>query len=131
MDKSLIKKDGNGFIKWITGSVLKTRDEVLHSALGKKAFKDGKALKYSEMVKLADKPTLKKLRILSIAQIIGYAYSGLVLGVGIPKLNIFLTNRREAKKAAGTQPTQTSTSQNPEQTNTKFMQTQMKTFFAK
>ena len=131
MDKSLIKKDGNGFIKWITGSVLKTRDEVLHSALGKKAFKDGKALKYSEMVKLADKPTLKKLRILSIAQIIGYAYSGLVLGVGIPKLNIFLTNRREAKKAAGTQPTQTSTSQNPEQTNAKFMQTQMKTFFAK
>ena len=100
LDKSLIKKDGNGIMKWITNSVLKSRDEILHSSLGEKAFKDGKALKYSEMVKLADKATKKKLRILSLAQVIGYAYSGLVLGRGIPKLNIYLTNRREAKKAA-------------------------------
>ena len=103
LDKSLIKKDGNGVMKWITNSVLKSRDEILHSSLGQKAFKDGKALNYSEMVKLADKATKKKLRILSLAQVIGYAYSGLVLGRGIPKLNIYLTNRREAKKAAANQ----------------------------
>ena len=40
------------------------------------------------------------MRKISIAQLINYAYTGLVLGVGIPKLNIYLTGRREAKKAA-------------------------------
>ncbi len=52
------------------------------------------------MLKLADNATKKKLRILTIAQLSGYAYSGIVLGRLIPKLNIYLTNRREAKEAA-------------------------------
>ncbi len=117
LDKSLIKKDGDGVMKWITNSVLKSRDEILHSSLGKKAFKDGKALNYSEMVKLADKATKKKLRILSLAQVIGYAYSGIVLGRGIPKLNIYLTNRREAKKAAANQkPVQNTNAESNEKT---------------
>lgn len=30
----------------------------------------------------------------------GYLYSGLVLGVGIPKLNIYMTNKSEAKRQA-------------------------------
>ncbi len=99
LDPTLIKRDGKGVINWIGKSVLKTRDEVLHSNLGEKVFgKDGKALKYSEMVKLANKATKKKLRILTIAQLAGYAYSGIVLGRGIPKLNIYLTNKRLAKQ---------------------------------
>ncbi len=99
LDSSLIKREGEGVLKWITNSVLKTRDEVLHEGLGAKAFKDGKALSYSEMVKLADQATKKKLGVLKKSQLAGYLYSGLVLGIGIPRLNIFLTNRREAKKA--------------------------------
>ncbi len=99
LDPSLIKRDGKGLMNWLGKSVLKTRDEVLHSSLGEKVFgADGKALKYSDMVKLADKATKKKLRILTIAQVAGYAYSGLVLGRGIPKLNIYLTNKRLAKQ---------------------------------
>ena len=100
LDKSLIKRDGKGVINWIKNSVLKSRDEVLHNALGKKVFKDGKALSYNEMLKLADKATKKKLNILTIAQLTGYAYSPIVLGRLIPKLNIYLTNKREAKEAA-------------------------------
>ncbi len=100
LDPSLIKREGKGVINWLGKSTLKTRDEVLHSALGDKVFNDGKALKYNDMVKLADKATKKKLGILTISQLVGYAYSGIVLGRGIPKLNIYLTNRREAKKAA-------------------------------
>lgn len=123
-DKSLIKKDGEGALKWITNSVLKTRDEVLHASLGKKAFKDGKALNYSEMLKLADKATKKKLRALNIAQIVGYAYSGIVLGCGIPRLNIYLTNRREAKKNAQPQAPETT----PASTNVAFMKAQQKHF---
>ena len=102
-DKSLIKQEKQGgILNWITSSSLKTRDEVLHGALGEKAFKNGKALSFKEMVKaLGDNKAAKKqLRILTIAQLAGYAYSGLVLGLGIPKLNIFLTKRRMAKQEA-------------------------------
>ena len=37
---------------------------------------------------------------MTIAQLAGYLYSGLVLGFGIPKLNIYLTKRRMAKQEA-------------------------------
>ena len=105
MDKDLIKRDGTTVLDWIRGSVLKSRDEILHEAFERvgdkaKAFKDGKALSYKELAKLADPVAKVKLRKISIAQLINYAYTGLVLGVGIPKLNIYLTGRREAKKAA-------------------------------
>ena len=103
LDKSLIKQEKTGgIINWIRSSSLKTRDEVLHAALGEKAFKNGKALSFSEMVKALPKGSeaAKKLKVLTIAQLAGYIYSGVVLGVGIPKLNIFLTNRRLAKEKA-------------------------------
>ena len=103
IDKSLIKKEkGNGIINWITSSSLKTRDEVLHETLGKNAFKNGKALSFNDMMKaISDNKAAKgKLRALTIAQLAGYAYSGLVLGLGIPKLNIYLTKRRMAKQEA-------------------------------
>ena len=100
--KSLIKKDGEGTMNWIKNSVLKSRDEVLHAALGDKVFKNGKPLSYKEMVKAlpANSPALKQLKILNIAQLAGYAYSALALGFGIPRLNIFITNKLEANKKA-------------------------------
>ena len=98
MDSTLIKTDGKGFVNWIKNSVLKSRDEVLFEALGDKVFdKAGKALDYKNLEKLADKATKKKLNILTISQLLGYLYSGVVLGVGIPKLNIYLTNKRMKK----------------------------------
>jgi hypothetical protein len=102
-DKSLIKQENKGGImNWIRSSSLKSRDEILHAALGENAFKDGKALKFGEMIKaLGDnKAAKKKLGILTLAQLAGYIYSGVVLGVGIPKLNIYLTKRRMAKQEA-------------------------------
>lgn len=102
MDKSLIKKNGEGAMNWIKNSVLKSRDEVLHAALGDKVFKNGKALSFNEMVKSLPKNSAarKQLKILSIAQLAGYAYSALALGAGIPRLNIFITNKIEAAKKA-------------------------------
>ena len=102
-DKSLIKQEQKGgVLNWIRTSSLKTRDEVLHQALGEKAFKDGKALKFGEMIKAIgdNKAAKKQLGILTLAQLAGYIYSGVVLGVGIPKLNIYLTKRRMAKQEA-------------------------------
>ncbi len=102
IDKSLIKQEkAGGIINWIKSSSLKTRDEILHAQLGEKAFKDGKALSFNEMLKAAKgTKAVKQVKILSLAQIAGYVYSGLVLGIGIPKLNIYMTNRRMVKEAA-------------------------------
>jgi len=105
-DKSLLKnpKETSFFKK-----TLKSRDEVLIEAMKKlnlsSVTEDGKALKFSEMLKKlpagdAGKAFRKQLRILNLAQVAGYLYSGIVLGVGIPKLNIYMTNRSEAKRQA-------------------------------
>lgn len=111
LDKSgslinMAKNDGHGFMKWLTNSSLKTRDEVLYSALEKHGIstvKDGKALKFSELMKLLpkeDKLTRVKLRHLNIAQLVEYAYSAIVLGFGIPKVNDYMTRKNEAKRLA-------------------------------
>ncbi|MBO6086989.1 hypothetical protein J6P92_01405, partial [bacterium] len=105
-DKSLInvsKEDSKNFFKWIANSSLKSRDEVLYDALkkqGKEIYKNGKELPFKELLKMADKTTKGKLRALNISQIVGYLYSGLVLGFGVPKLNIYMTNKSEAKRKA-------------------------------
>ena len=118
MDKSLIKKDGSGAMNWIKNSVLKSRDEVLHAALGDKVFKDGKALSFNEMVNSLPKNSIarKQLKILSIAQLAGYAYSALALGAGIPNLNIFITNKvmsAQKNKTQNISTTENNATQNP------------------
>ena len=42
----------------------------------------------------------KRLGTLNKAQLAGYAFSGLVLGLGIPNLNIFITNTLDKKRKA-------------------------------
>lgn len=126
-DKSLVKQEKEGgILNWIRTSSLKTRDEVLHQSLGEKAFKDGKALKFGEMIKaLGDNKAAKKqLGILTLAQIAGYIYSGVVLGVGIPKLNIYLTKRRMEKEAAA----QAASEQTPAQIDDKMLSPENREF---
>ena len=106
LDKSLInvtKDKSKNFFSWLTNSGLKTRDEVLFESLKKKGIetvKDGKAIPFKDLIGKADDVTKKKLRTLNIAQIVGYLYSGIVLGYGIPKLNIYMTNKSEEKRKA-------------------------------
>lgn len=116
MDQNLInyseKDHGKGFFKKIINAPMVSRDEVLHRGLkaaGIDTIENGKALNFKQMLKkLSDKnvseairkETKGKLRALSIAQVAGYLYSGLILGVGIPKLNIYMTNKSEAKRKA-------------------------------
>ena len=105
-NKSLIKNpEEKSFFK----SKLKTRDEVMIEGLKRlnidAVSNDGKALTFAQMSKKipageVGKAIRKQLRILNVAQIAGYLYSGLVLGVGIPKLNIYMTNKSEAKRKA-------------------------------
>ena len=94
---------------------LKTRDEILVQTLAQQGIsvtkeENGKILSktFKEMLKdlngLKDeaikKATRKRLRALNIAQVAGYAFSGLVLGLGIPNLNIYITNKLDAKRKA-------------------------------
>ena len=117
MDKTTMNyradsKDAGKFKRTFNGS-LKTRDEVLVEALAKEGIsttktENGKLFnkKFNEMLKdLENKPEIKKLvrkrlRTLNVAQVAGYMVSGLVLGLGIPNLNIYVTNMLDKKRKA-------------------------------
>lgn len=93
-----------------TLGAMKTRDEVLLSTLkdrGISTVKDGKALKFRELMELikdlpdtAQKELKSKLNVLNISQFVGYLYSGLVLGLGVPALNKHMTEKSDAKYKA-------------------------------
>lgn len=116
MDQNLLnyseKEHGKGFFNKIIKAPLVSRDEVLHRGLhaaGIDPVENGKALPFKQLLKKLSskqvseairKETKGKLRALSIAQVAGYLYSGLILGVGIPKLNIYMTNKSEEKRKA-------------------------------
>ena len=104
-----------GYFKKMFYANLKTRDEILIKTLADKGIsttkeENGKILAktFKEMLKdlngLKDealkKATKKRLRALNMAQISGYLFSGLVLGLGIPNLNIYITNKLDAKHKA-------------------------------
>ena len=96
---------GKGWFNWITKSSVISRKEALITGF-KKAGKeitetiDGKevALSFKELLKKAPKNVKTKMLFLALAQLSGYLYSGLVLGIGIPKLNIAITKAVEKKK---------------------------------
>ena len=102
----------SGYFKKIFNASLKTRDEILIETLSQNGIestkrKDGKvvAKSFKEMLKDLDKlsPELKKatrkrLTTLNKAQFAGYLFSGTVLGLGIPNLNIYITNKLDKKR---------------------------------
>ena len=95
----------------VINSTLKTRDEVLVETLSKNGIatvkENGVAKTFKEMIKELDKLpeqtkklTKKRLSTLNKAQAAGYLFSGLVLGLGIPNLNIYITNKLDKKRKA-------------------------------
>lgn len=114
------KKGYNGEEKGFANTIkrsffgtLKTRDEVLLETLAENNISSTKMVngkkvskKFGEMLKDLDslpevkKLTRKRLRTLNIAQVSGYLFSGLVLGLGIPNLNIYITNLLDKKRKA-------------------------------
>lgn len=87
-------------------SNIASRREVLVDGLmkeGKSAIKEnGVAKTLTEMLKELPKNSAarKNIKLLNIAQAINYAYTIAVLGVGIPKLNIAMTNKAQKKRQA-------------------------------
>jgi hypothetical protein len=115
LDRKTPEVAKKAFIGRSFGSILKTRDEILIDTLAKNGIsstkeENGKIVskKFKEMMndlqKISDKKavemTKKRLRTLNGAQIAGYMFSGLVLGLGIPNLNIYITNKLDKKRKA-------------------------------
>jgi len=111
--KNLLNATGNGtekgLLNWLKNKSVKTADEVLLNDLKQKGVSvvtdKGKALSFKELLSKAKdlnmKDTLKKIKILNRAQLAGYLYSGLVLGILIPKLNIAMTAWNNRKRENG------------------------------
>ena len=118
-DKDEFKKDIKkpNYFKKMFYATLKTRDEILLKTLNdngvsttKKVGGKDVALKFKELLrelntnpKISDeirKKTRAHLTTLNRAQVAGYLFSGLVLGLGIPNLNIYITNKLDAKHKA-------------------------------
>ena len=118
LDKSTLnykvgKKDKNPFVRTFSAA-LKTRDEILIETLANNNISATKeeggktvAKTFKEMLKELDKlspevkkVTKKRLGVLNKAQCAGYLFSGLVLGLGIPNLNIYITNKLDKKRKA-------------------------------
>ena len=112
-------ENGKNWFSWLTKSKIVSRDEVLYEAFKKaekstiKVDKNGNefAMTFKEMMREIEKfaPEIKnaaksKIRYLNIIQLAGYVYSGVVLGYGIPKLNIAITKSVEKKRKAKAEP---------------------------
>lgn len=95
------QENGKG-IKWLINSKLTTVEEILHETLkskGLSSIENNQAMSIKQMLKKA--PEAKtRIRYLNFVQFLGYLYSGLVLGMGIPKLNIAITKSIEEKRKA-------------------------------
>lgn len=95
-----------GALARFSNSNIASRKEVLVDGLmkeGKSAIKEGGVAKtLTEMLKELPKNSAarKNIKLLNIAQAINYAYTIAVLGCGIPKLNIAMTNAAQKKRKA-------------------------------
>lgn len=106
----LHKHFGKGVDKFFNSSIT-SRREILTDALKEQGVSvinsDGSAKKMKQLLKDFEKITnpiaKKNLKLKTWAQLAGYLYSGIVLGAGVPYLNIsvtnHVTNKRNAKKA--------------------------------
>ncbi len=91
-------KKGLGYaFNWLTKTSVKSFDEVLLPN-AKELVKDGKVMKFNELFKNVDNSVKSKIWKIAASQIAGYLFSGIVLGVGIAKLNIFITKKLEEKR---------------------------------
>lgn len=86
-------KTKTGFSKLMNSS-MKTHEELLYAGTKKAAL--GQSIKQAS--ELASDVTKKSLKYLNIAQLSGYAFSGLFLGVLIPMVNKVVTNKLHNKE---------------------------------
>ena len=105
-----LPKNANWWQKTVNflNSSIATHSEVAAKGLKKETGiksiikPNGKAMTFNEIFKALPKngQARKNLRLLNFAQLGGYIYSAVVLGFGIPHLNIYMTNMSDKRKKA-------------------------------
>ncbi len=96
-------KKGLSYAKdWLMKTSVKSFEEILLPAV-EKYQKDGKTLSIAELYKNASPELKSKVAKVAGAQVAGYLFSGLVLGLGIAKLNIIITKHLHARNKAHNQ----------------------------
>ena len=110
LKRELLPKNANWWQKTVNflDSSIATHSEVAIKGLKKETGiksiikPDGKAMTFNEIFKALPKngQARKNLRLLNFAQLGGYIYSAVVLGFGIPHLNIYMTNMSDKRKKA-------------------------------
>lgn len=105
-----LPKNANWWQKTVNflNSSIATHSEVAAKGLKKETGiksiikPNGKAMSFNEIFKALPKngQARKNLRLLNFAQLGGYIYSAVVLGFGIPHLNIYMTNMSDKRKKA-------------------------------
>ncbi len=109
-DKNLLNydtsefKQGRGslykFWHWITNTSVKSSEEILFEELkkAKHVFTGDEASKsFKQLLELLPEKAKTRINCVNKAQLAGYAYSALALGIGVPFLNIFITNKLHKK----------------------------------
>lgn len=84
---------------WLMKSSVKSFEEILLPG-AENYQKDGKKLSLTQLYKNAAPELKKKVAKVAGAQVIGYLFSGFVLGLGIAKLNIFITKHMHGQDKA-------------------------------
>lgn len=93
-------KKGLSYAKdWLMQSSVKSFEELLLPEASKYE-KDGKRLSLKELYNNASQDTKKLVKKVAAAQMLGYLFSGVVLGLGIAKLNIFITKHLHGRDKA-------------------------------
>jgi len=92
------KKGLRYFKEWLMKSSVKSFSEILMPSV-KDSVKDNKVMSLNELYQKAGKDLKSKVLAASAAQAAGYLFSGIVLGMGITKLNIFITRKLNEHKA--------------------------------
>ena len=94
-------ENGKRGFNWLTKSSIVSYEETLHAGFKKAGISaiktNGVAKTFREMLKEAPKSVKTKINYLQLIQLAGYLYSGIALGLGVPKLNIAITNALEKK----------------------------------
>ncbi|MDD3593619.1 MAG: hypothetical protein PHX18_03220 [Candidatus Gastranaerophilales bacterium] len=109
-DKSLINYDekvhGKGFLNWIKNSSIKSPEEIINSGLKHNVIQDNKLLPVKQLFKnnwiKPEGEIAKRLSVTNTSKLIGLLYSCIALGIAVPLINKWITNRKTAAKSAVT-----------------------------
>lgn len=114
LDKNLIKPESisgkKGLKKYLSMEMKNHNDLIYGSDYVKKSLRNGvdvSSLKMKDILRRIDEPTKKMIKKLNIAQLSGYIYSGVALGILLPIINKKLTQHIISKNSKQEDNTQT------------------------